>query len=101
MGEMAGRSMAGEMVAYDYLPYFYSDLFDLGYEALGILDANLETVIEWDEPFQKGVIYYLDDGRVRGVILWNVWGKRDQARQLIADQGPFDAENVKGRIEFD
>jgi NAD(P)H-nitrite reductase large subunit len=72
MGEMAGRSMTGEMVNYDYLPYFYSDLFDLGYEALGILDADLEIVTDWDEPFQKGVIYYLDDGRVRGVVLWNV-----------------------------
>lgn len=30
------------------------------------------------------VLYYLKDGRVRGVLLWSVWGQVDAARQLIA-----------------
>ena len=75
MGRMAGRNMAGANEIYDYLPYFYSDLFDLGYEAVGELDSRLEIVSDWQEPYQKGVVYYLRDGRVRGVLLWNVWGK--------------------------
>src|SRR5512135_1644442 len=32
MGQFAGRNMAGEAVPYDHLPFFYSDLFELGYE---------------------------------------------------------------------
>jgi hypothetical protein len=63
---------------------FYSDLFELGYEAVGELDSRLETVIEWREPYQAGVIYYLKDQRVRGVLLWNVWGQVEAARALIA-----------------
>jgi 3-phenylpropionate/trans-cinnamate dioxygenase ferredoxin reductase subunit len=72
---MAGKAMAGEAVTYDYLPYFYSDLFDLGYEAIGELNSDLDIVSDWAEKYQQGVIYYLQDGRVRGVILWNVWAR--------------------------
>jgi hypothetical protein len=35
MGRLAGQAMAGRTVTYDHLPFFYSDLFDLGYEAVG------------------------------------------------------------------
>ena len=37
----AGANMAGAAEPYDYLPFFYSDLFDLGYEAVGELDSRL------------------------------------------------------------
>ena len=90
--------MAGEGVRYDHLPFFYSDLFELGYEAVGEVDSRLEMVADWKEKFKEGVIYYLRNDRVRGVLLWNVWGKIDAARQLIADAGPFHAENLKGRL---
>ena len=98
MGEMAGRSMAGEPISYDHLPFFYSDLFELGYEAVGDLNPELEMVTDWAEPFKKGLVYYLKDGRVRGVLLWDVWGKVDQARALIADSGPFTEADLMGRI---
>lgn len=98
MGEFAGRNMAGERNPYDYLPFFYSDLFELGYEAVGELDARYETVQQWKEKFQEGVVYYLQDGRVRGVLLWNTWSQVETARKLIAEKGPFNAQNVKGRL---
>lgn len=98
MGRAAGRNMAGAQERFTYQPYFYSDLFDLGYEAVGDFSPGLEMIAEWQEPYQRGVIYYLGDGRVRGVVLWNVWERRDAARALIAEPGPFDAKNVKGRI---
>jgi len=98
MGARAGKCMAGQDAPYDELPFFYSDLFDLGYEAVGSLDSRLETVEQWVTPFREGVVYYLDAGRVRGVLLWNTWGQVDAARNLIAAPGPFDAENVRGRL---
>jgi 3-phenylpropionate/trans-cinnamate dioxygenase ferredoxin reductase component len=84
MGRCAGRAMAGEREPYEHLPYFYSDMFDLGYEAVGDVDARLEVVAEWEEPFRKGVLTYRGDGRVRGALLWNVWDQLDAARALIA-----------------
>lgn len=98
MGKQAGHNMAGPPEPYDYLPYFYSDLFDLGYEAVGELDSRMETVADWKEPHKKGVVYYLREGRVRGVLLWNVWKKLDAARELIAEPGPFDAASLNGRL---
>jgi len=98
MGRTAGFNMAGRATRYDHLPFFYSDLFDLGYEAVGELDARLETVADWKEPFREGVVYYLKDGRVRGVLLWNTWGQVDHARALIAERGPFKPPDLQGRL---
>lgn len=95
MGRWAGRAMAGQPQPYRHLPFFYSDLFELGYEAVGELDARLETVVEWKEPYREGVVYYLDAGRVRGVLLWNVWGQVDVARALIAEPGSFQPRTLR------
>jgi 3-phenylpropionate/trans-cinnamate dioxygenase ferredoxin reductase component len=62
------------------------------------VDARLETVADWTEPFRKGVIYYLRDGRVRGVLLWNVWNQVPAAREVIAAPGPIRPEELKGRL---
>jgi 3-phenylpropionate/trans-cinnamate dioxygenase ferredoxin reductase component len=98
MGKQAGRNMAGANEPYHHLSYFYSDLFELGYEAVGELDPRLETFADWEEPFKKGVIYYLADGRVRGVLLWNVWETVPVARALMTEPGPFKAADLKNRL---
>ncbi|HEU5299060.1 MAG TPA: FAD-dependent oxidoreductase [bacterium] len=98
MGTMAGRNMAGRDEPYRHLPFFYSDLFDLGYEAVGQFDSRLQTVEDWKEPFREGVIYYLRDGRVRAVLLWNVWEQVEHARALIAEQRTFTPKDLKGRL---
>jgi NADPH-dependent 2,4-dienoyl-CoA reductase/sulfur reductase-like enzyme len=99
MGKAAGRAMAGQGEKYSYSPMFYSDLFDLGYEAVGELDSRLQTVADWQKPFDTGVIYYLKERRVRGVLLWNVWGKVDDARELIAQGKEFAPAALQGRIQ--
>lgn len=98
MGQQAGRNMVGANELYHHLSYFYSDLFELGYEAVGELDPHLETFADWKDPFKKGVIYYLSGGRVRGVLLWNVWDTVSKARELITQPGPFTAADLKGRL---
>jgi NADPH-dependent 2,4-dienoyl-CoA reductase/sulfur reductase-like enzyme len=98
MGRLAGRAMAGRPAPYTHLPFFYSDLFELGYEAVGEVDARLESVADWKDPLREGVVYYLGDGRVRGVLLWNTWGQVDAARALIAEPGPFRPPDLKGRL---
>ncbi len=98
MGRVAGRNMAGDAKPYHHLPYFYSDMFELGYEAVGDLDARLETVVDWEVPYQKGVVYYLKQGRVRGVLLWNVWEQVEAARSLVAARREFQAHDLIGRL---
>ena len=90
-GRAVGANMAGAAVAYDHLPFFYSDMFDLGYEAVGDVDARLETVESWDEPNRKGTIAYLDEaGRPRGFLYWNVWDQVERGRELIRAAAPLD-----------
>ncbi|MGA9532498.1 MAG: FAD-dependent oxidoreductase [Anaerolineales bacterium] len=98
MGEMAGRSMAGERVEYDYLPYFYSDLFEYGYEAIGLMHKDMDHVEDWVKPNEQGVVYFLREQRLYGVLLWNTWGKLDEARDLISAGGPYLPEDLIGRI---
>lgn len=97
-GKLAGRNMAGASEPYDYLPFFYSDLFDLGYEAVGDVSSSLDIVEDWVEEFQQGVIYYLKDDVVKGVLLWNVWGQVDAARELIVSKQKADPVTLRGKI---
>jgi NADPH-dependent 2,4-dienoyl-CoA reductase/sulfur reductase-like enzyme len=98
-GKHAGLNMAGANKPFDYLPYFYSDLFDLGFEAIGELDSHLTTYADWQEEFREGVVYYLDNGLVKGVLLWNVWGKVDKARALIERKVQYnDPQDLVGML---
>ena len=99
MGKLAGQNMAGASETYTHTPMFYSDLFEFGYEAVGEMSSKMEIISDWqEEPFKKGVLYYLDNGRVRGVLLWNVWKQLDNARALLNEPGPFKAADLKGRL---
>jgi 3-phenylpropionate/trans-cinnamate dioxygenase ferredoxin reductase component len=98
MGKAAGGLMAGSGESYRHVPFFYSDLFELGYEAVGELDARLDIVADWRQPFKEGVLYYLADGRPRGVLLWNVFGQVEAARELLRSGRQVRAEELRGRI---
>jgi NADPH-dependent 2,4-dienoyl-CoA reductase/sulfur reductase-like enzyme len=95
MGRVAGKNMAGKPEPYRHLPFFYSDLFELGYEAVGELDGRLEIIADWKEKYREGVLYFRKEGRVRGVLLWNVWGKVDAARELITTGRTGAREDLK------
>jgi 3-phenylpropionate/trans-cinnamate dioxygenase ferredoxin reductase component len=90
-GRLVGANMAGADEPYDHLPFFYSDLFDLGYEAVGELDSRLPTIADLSDLGGEGTIYYLDnEGRPRGVLLWNLFGRADAARDLIRGGNPVE-----------
>ncbi len=98
MGMSAGLNMAGGNQEYDYLPMFYSDLFDVGYEAVGLVDARLDPKVIWKEEYKKGIIYYQVDNFVKGVLLWNEWEKIDTAREIIRKQKWIDEQDFKKLI---
>jgi NADPH-dependent 2,4-dienoyl-CoA reductase/sulfur reductase-like enzyme len=99
MGTQAGRNLAGAGEEYAHTPFFYSDLFEHGYEAVGRLDASLTTVEDWHaDGFGAGVVYYLDGDAVVGVLLWNVWDATDRAREVIATQRDTAPDALRGLI---
>jgi 3-phenylpropionate/trans-cinnamate dioxygenase ferredoxin reductase subunit len=77
--------MLGADVAHDVVPYFFSDLSDwLGTEYVG-------PALRWDEEAVRGsmedgafAVWYLEDGRVRGMLSVNGGGDVDRANELIA-----------------
>jgi NADPH-dependent 2,4-dienoyl-CoA reductase/sulfur reductase-like enzyme len=98
MGEIAGLNMCGTKQKYSHLPFFYSDLFDIGYEAVGEADSRMDTVEDWKKEFEEGVIYYLQDRKVRGVLLWNTLGQVENARALIEQKMIWAPDDLKGRL---
>lgn len=97
-GLWAGRNMAGAQTPFTYQPYFFSDLFEFGYEATGDVSTRLETFADWEKENETGVIYYLADGKVRGVMMCNVWDKMETARELVRNGVAGTAQNLRGRI---
>ncbi|MGD0112803.1 MAG: FAD-dependent oxidoreductase [Armatimonadota bacterium] len=97
-GAWAGRNMAGAHEPFTYMPYFYSDLFEFGYEAVGEVSSSLRTVTDWQKENDTGVVYYLKEGKIRGAMMCNVWGKVDAARELIWKAEWADAQSVEALI---
>jgi NADPH-dependent 2,4-dienoyl-CoA reductase/sulfur reductase-like enzyme len=80
-GFRAGRNMAGESKPYRTLPYFFSDLFDLSFEAWGDLT-------NWDRTILRGTLesgsfayYYFDQGKITGTLAVN---RPDQERKPMS-----------------
>ena len=96
MGKIAGLNMSGDLQKYDHFPMFYSDLFDLGYEAVGEFNQEFDIFEDWIEPFNKGTIYYLDNDQIKGLIFWNLWGKVDQGKELIQTGSTFKKTDLQG-----
>jgi len=96
-GRVVGANMAGANEPYRHLPFFYSDMFDLGYEAVGDVDPRLAMLEAWEEPNRKGVVAYVDaERRPRGFLLWDTWGKVDEAREVILAAAPLEAGALLG-----
>jgi 3-phenylpropionate/trans-cinnamate dioxygenase ferredoxin reductase subunit len=94
-GRTVGANMAGADTPYDHLPFFYSDMFDLGYEAVGEVDSRLETVEKWQEQNRKGIVAYVDEARrPRGLLFWNVWDHVERGRELIRASAPIDESDL-------
>jgi 3-phenylpropionate/trans-cinnamate dioxygenase ferredoxin reductase component len=98
-GLLAGRSMAGELAPYLHLPSFYSDLFDLSYQAVGDLNSSHTIIMDWEEPYRQGVVYYVSKRRLRGIALWNrQYQHLEAARSLIVSQEIVSPKSLSGRI---
>jgi NADPH-dependent 2,4-dienoyl-CoA reductase/sulfur reductase-like enzyme len=100
-GRVVGANMAGAAKRYEHLPMFYSDFFDLGWEAVGEFGPNLETDAIWKVENREGVVYTLEEGVVVGVLLWNVWGQLDRAREILRAARPMSHEERRTAIPLE
>ncbi len=98
-GLAAGRNMAGANEPFTYMPFFFSDLFEFNYEAVGEVDANLTTFADWQKEFDTGVVYYMLEGKVKGAMMCNMPDRIDAARELILKDEVVEPERLRGRIK--
>ena len=88
-GELVGRNMAGANAAYTHTPYFYSMIFDISWQAVGNINPSLTQV--FDNRASGTIVYFLDNDKLAGVLVWNVTVDLDDVRQLLANPPANDA----------
>jgi 3-phenylpropionate/trans-cinnamate dioxygenase ferredoxin reductase component len=82
-GPAAARSMLGQDMSYDRVPYFFTDQYDLGMEYSG-LGGPGDTVVTRGNPDDGAFIaFWLENGRVTAGMNVNVWDVTEPIQQLI------------------
>jgi len=91
-GPAAARSMLGQGVSYDAVPYFYSDQYDLGMEAAGLPepDSYDQVVYRGDLAGREFIAFWLSDGLVMAGMNVNVWDVNDDIQALIRSRRRVD-----------
>jgi 3-phenylpropionate/trans-cinnamate dioxygenase ferredoxin reductase component len=83
-GAAAGRNAAGRREAYDRLPYFFSDQYDLGLEYVGLGSPSDGLVVRGDLDAREFVAFWHRDGAVTAAMNVNVWDVVDDLKAIIA-----------------
>lgn len=95
-GSTVGKIMAGADQPYHYTPYFYSNVFDISWKAIGTLDPELDILID---PVDDGkVVYYLENDKPVGILTWNVEPDLDDVRELLKNP-PSTSAALNGAIQ--
>ncbi len=92
-GPVAAANMMGKDVAYDRVPYFYSDQYDLGMEYAGFVESGRydRVVFRGEVSGGKYIVFWLGQGRVLAGMNVNVWDVTDAIAELVRSREPVDA----------
>jgi 3-phenylpropionate/trans-cinnamate dioxygenase ferredoxin reductase component len=91
-GKAAAKSMLGQEVEYNRVPYFYSDQYDLGMECSGLPfpDSYDQVVYRGDTDSLEFIAFWLNQGRLIAGMNVNVWDVTDDIQSLIRSARPLD-----------
>ena len=83
--QAAAKAMLGEDVAYDRVPYFFTDQYDLGMEYSGYVepDGYDEVIFRGDVAGREFIAFWLRDGRVLAGMNVNIWDVTDPIQALV------------------
>jgi 3-phenylpropionate/trans-cinnamate dioxygenase ferredoxin reductase subunit len=90
-GPAAARNMLGKRVAYERIPYFFSDQYDVGMEYSGHAPQWDEVVLRGDPQAREFIAFWLREGRVLAGMNVNVWDVTEQIQALVRSAAPVDA----------
>jgi NADPH-dependent 2,4-dienoyl-CoA reductase/sulfur reductase-like enzyme len=91
-GPAAARSMLGEAVSFDDIPYFYTDQFDLGMEYSGFppLARDAKLIYRGDRNAREFIAFWVLDGTVVAGMNVNVWDVNEQVQRIIRSANVVD-----------
>ena len=83
--QTAAKAMLGQDVAYDMVPYFFTDQYDLGMEYAGYVepDGYDEVVFRGDAGRREFIAFWLGGGRVLAGMNVNVWDVNEAIQALV------------------
>jgi 3-phenylpropionate/trans-cinnamate dioxygenase ferredoxin reductase subunit len=95
--QAAARAMLGQDVAYDRVPYFFTDQYDLGMEYSGYVEPGGydEVVFRGDAGRREFIAFWLGGGRVLAGMNVNVWGVNDAIQGLVRTGQPVDKDALQ------
>ena len=96
-GPAAARSMLGQQVEYNRVPYFYSDQYDLGMECSGLPTPGTydEVVYRGDRPGLEFIAFWLSAGKLVAGMNVNVWDVTEDIQSLIRSARVLDVSRLK------
>jgi 3-phenylpropionate/trans-cinnamate dioxygenase ferredoxin reductase subunit len=89
-GPAAAQNMLGRATAYDLVPYFFSDQYDVGMEYAGFARDWDRVVFRGDPASREFIAFWLRDDRVVAGMNVNVWDVTDHIQRLIRARVPVD-----------
>ncbi|EWT02803.1 pyridine nucleotide-disulfide oxidoreductase [Intrasporangium oryzae NRRL B-24470] len=99
-GLAAGRSMAGQDVTYDPVPFFFSDQYDAGLEYAGYVPrgTDAEVVLRGDPATNEFMAFWVvpegEGVRVLAGMHVNVWDTIDAVQQLVRNRTVVDRDRL-------
>ncbi|MGH2771486.1 MAG: NAD(P)/FAD-dependent oxidoreductase [Actinomycetota bacterium] len=93
-GRVAAKNMLGQKVAYDRIPYFFSDQYDVGMEYSGYATKWDQVVFRGDTESREFIAFWIDAGRVVAAMNVNVWEVTDPLQAMIRSQRPVDVDRL-------
>ena len=79
----AAHNLAGAHEAYDAMPYFFTDQYDLGMEYVGHGSADDEVVVHGDLGSRTFRAFWVREGRVVAAMHANDWDATDDLRAAV------------------
>ncbi|HLX52071.1 MAG TPA: FAD-dependent oxidoreductase [Streptosporangiaceae bacterium] len=90
--QTAARSMLGQDAAYDRVPYFFTDQYDLGMEYSGYVEprSSYQVFFRGDVPGREFIAFWVADGHLLAGMNVNVWDVNDKIEALIRTGQPVE-----------
>jgi 3-phenylpropionate/trans-cinnamate dioxygenase ferredoxin reductase subunit len=82
-GAAAARNMLGRDLAYERIPYFFSDQYDTGMEYAGWAPSYDRVVFRGDPASLEFIAFWLRGERVVAGMNFNVWDVNEEIQALV------------------